>query len=231
MRMRASYGLLATLVLLVAPGAGAIAFCEKFPDAPICQIDDPPDPCEVDPASCEPEPEPEPESEPEPQPEPPVFSDRANLTGSALVKGEGFKDRSDYSMSIVFNGEAFVLRNVCDAMIGVLVPKGKKGNKFQLFFDDVSKTTFAEFVFAEARRVATGGARRKLAVLAESSTFLLKLREDGTAALKIKSQVVPAPETEVLFKGNLTGSVEPLALERSTDEHPRACFAAAGAVE
>jgi hypothetical protein len=228
--------LIAGLLILAAPQARAIPFCEEFPEAPICNPDpedpcelDPascePDPCELDPASCEPDPceldpascEPDPcELDPascEPDPceldpascEPEALDQWADLAGTGVVKADGSRERAEASMDLYFGTESFMLvPESCVFLTGALLPKGTKGNKFQLFLDDASRSTYASFVAERAaglRRLAPAH------VLGESSKLILKLRHDGSAVLRIKSQVLLFGVDEVVFKANLSGPV------------------------
>jgi hypothetical protein len=219
--------LLAGFLLVCAAGARAIPFCDRFPDSPICDHDDPPEPCELDPGSCEPDPceldpgscEPDPcevdpgSCEPDPceldpascEPEPEPLEQWAGLAGTGVVKGEGFRERSEPSMDLYFGAEAFMLvPRSCTFLTGNLVPKGTKGSKFQLFLDDPSKSAYTSFV-AELAAAARG--RVAAHVLGENTKLILKLRHDGSAVLKIKSQVLLQGVDEVVFKANLSGPV------------------------
>jgi hypothetical protein len=231
MRLQTPAVLIASFVLLAAPVAHAIPFCEKFPDSPICNPEDP-DPCEVDPASCEPDPceldpgscEPDPceldpascEPDPceldpascEPEPEPEDYSHAADFVGSYLVKSEGVKRSVPEEPELLFNQERFVLIFDKDAAFeGTLVPKGKKGKKFQLIFDDAAAEAFAQFV-AEEMGVAAG--RPAEPTVGETSKLVFVLRDDQTAVLRVKSQVVESDGDEIVFKMKVSGTVAPV---------------------
>jgi hypothetical protein len=246
--MRLQHALSAAALFAFLAAAPALAlpptdFCERNPDSPLCQIDDPPidpceinpdlceppdpceldpascepDPCELDPASCEPDPcevdpascEPDPceldpaSCEPEPEPEPEPTGESAELTGSARVKGEGFKETVPLAFDLFLDGTTFVLSrdSGCSIYQGQLAPKGKKGQKFQLFLDEPSSDAFTALVAihaGQARGTALG------APLGESTRLVLKRGDDGSASLKLKSEVL-FEEGEVLFKGKLSG--------------------------
>ena len=224
MRRHSLTALIAGLLILAAPQARAIPFCEAFPEAPICDSEEPPeeppvDPCELDPGSCEPDPceldpgscEPDPceldpaSCEPVPEPEPEVLDHSADLSGTGVVKADGSRERAEASMDLYFGTESFMLvPQSCVFLTGALLPKGTKGNKFQLFLDDASRSAYASFVAERAaglRRLAPAH------VLDESSKLILKLRHDGSAVLRIKSQVLLFGVDEVVFKANLSGPV------------------------
>ena len=86
---------------------------------------------------------------------------------------------------------------------GNLAPKGTKADKFRLFPDGASGDALAADVAARA-----GGAAGRSAgtVLGQSSKLTLKLLEDGSVALKVKSEVLTSGIGEVVFKANLTGA-------------------------
>jgi hypothetical protein len=180
------------------------ASCEP-PDP--CELDpascEPPDPCEVDPASCEPvDPcELDPAScEPEPEPEPNAIA--GTLTGSARVKGRGFKEAVAVELFVAIEGTAFtILNDPCDVYRGQLAPKGKKGEKFKLFLDEPSGDVYEQFVAREAAAARGAGMG---APLGESSRIVLKRGDDGSASLKLKSELL-FESGEVVFKARLNG--------------------------
>ena len=190
------------------------ASCEP-PDP--CELDpascEPPDPCEVDPASCEPDPcELDPASC-EPEPEPPAIG---NLTGSARVKGRGFKETVDVVLDLVVDGTSFTILNGCDIYQGQLAPKGKKGQKFKLFLDDASSDAYTQYVAQQASAARGAGIG---APLGESSRLVLKRGDDGSASLKLKSEVL-FESGEVTFKAHLNGV---LAEERAARRSGARC--------
>jgi hypothetical protein len=219
MRFHPAALVLVSLILAAAPAARAIPFCEKFPESPICNPDPDPDPCELDPASCEPEPEPdpceldpascEPDPEPEPEPEQVDYTDGADFAGSYLVKGKEGKARfREEEPSVLFNVDHFLL--IFDktlAFEGTLVPKGKKGTKFEMILGDASAEAFAQFV-AEQMGVVAG--RPAQTAIGQSSKMIFVLRGDQTALLKIKSAVVESDGDEIVFKLKMEGPVAPL---------------------
>jgi hypothetical protein len=178
--------------------------CELAPE--LCE---PPDPCEVDPGSCDPvDP-----CELAPQlceEEPPVlepaeeFPFAAILTGTAKVKGEGFKTEQSYQFAIVFSDTAFSAFDDQASYAGGLVAKGTTGAKFQIYLDAASSDAFTAQV---AGRAAAASGRSAGPVLGDSTKLILRRREDGTASLKIKSEVLVSGLGEVVFKANVTGLV------------------------
>lgn len=160
---------------------------------------DPIDPCELAPVLCEEEP---PVAQPE---EPPVFPHAAILFGSAKVKGDGFKTTQDFSFAIVFNDTAFTaFDDKGQSYAGHLAPKGTSGAKFQIFLDEASSDGLSAQI---AGRAAEASGRSAGAVLGESAKLILKLRPNGSALLKIKSEVLVTGLGEVTFKANATGLV------------------------
>jgi hypothetical protein len=182
--------------------------CSEFPGLcdPIdpCELNpglcDPPvDPCELAPVTCGEEP---PVAQPE---EPPVFPHAAILTGSAKVKGDGFKTTQAFEFFMVFNDTAFTaFDDKGQSYAGHLAPKGTSGAKFQIFLDEASSDGLSTQI---AGRAAEASGRSAGAVLGESAKLILKLRPDGSALLKIKSEVLVTGLGEVTFKANVTGLV------------------------
>jgi hypothetical protein len=238
MRLQPAALVLAALVLAAAPAARAIPNCDEFPDLPICNPDPDPDPCEIDPASCEPDPceldpascepdpceadpascEPDPcasdpascEPEPEPEPEPVDYTHSADFEGSYLVKGEGKKTRfAEQKPEVLFDEDHFLLIfDKTQAYAGSLVPKGKKGTKFEMLFDSgASADGFAQFVAEQMGFVA---GRPPQTAVGQSTKMVFVLRADQTALLKIKSSVVESDGDEIVFKLKMTGVVAPL---------------------
>lgn len=225
MYRRPALSLFASLILFAAAAAQAIPDCELNPDAPICNPDpdpdpdpceiDPascepdPDPCEVDPASCEPDPDPapQPDPEPDPLPEQEIYTHGAKLAGSVLVKRAGQKERTSSEFYFLMNEDHFALLFDRDGIRGALAPKGKKGKKFQLFLDDASVDLFAEFVMEQA-----GLDPAAANVLGETSKLVLTLRDDQTALLKIKSQLLTEGAGEMVFKARLAGAIAPVVM-------------------
>jgi hypothetical protein len=181
--------------------------CELAPE--LCE---PPDPCETNPLLCNPidvcelapqlcEGEP-PVLEPE-EPEE-VFPFASILTGTAKVKGDGFKTEQNYQFAIVFSDTAFTAFDDQASYAGSLVAKGTSGAKFQIYLDTGSSDAFTEQV---AGRAAAATGRAAGPVLGDSTKLILRRREDGTASLKIKSEVLVSGLGEVVFKANVTGPV------------------------
>jgi hypothetical protein len=199
--------------------------CLRFPG--LCDPTTPPDPCEENPELCEPEPpdpcelvpqlcnpldicelvpalcEDPPVAEP-PVNEPPeqeVFDH--SLAGSAKVKGDGFKTSEAYTLLLSFDTAARTF-SAMDAdgtlYTGNLAPKGTKGTKFSLFLDAGSEDVFTSDV--AGRGIAAAGVPGGT-IAGDSSKLTLKLNEDGSVSLKIKSSVLVSGIGEVVFKANL----------------------------
>ncbi len=202
-------------------------FCDRFPESPVCDpVEEPPiDFCDRFPESplCNPVEEPpveEPPIEEPPVEEPPAPTFAHELTGSAKVKGEGFKTSQAYALQLNFDtGALTFLAMDGDGTLygGNLVPKGTKGNKFKLFLDDASDDAFSADV---AERAASASGRAAGAVLGESSKLTLKTLEDGSVALKIKSEVLVNGIGEVVFKANLTGAAPVQASASARNARP-----------
>lgn len=176
--------------------------CIENPD--LCQPE-PPDPCVISPISCE---------DPPVGEDPPIAEDPGDetpeqetfahsLAGTARVKGDGFKASEPYTLLLNFDTAARTF-SAMDGngtlYVGNLAPKGKKGVKFSLFFDEASGDEFAADV---AGRGAAASGRAAGSVLGDSAKLTLKLNEDGSASLKIKSEVLVSGVGEVVFKANL----------------------------
>jgi hypothetical protein len=129
------------------------------------------------------------------------------LTGKAKVKGETFKADGDaYALQLSFDTAARTfLATDEDGTVyaGNLAPKNKKGNKFSLFLDDGSSDAFSTDV---AARGAAASGLAASGVLGESSKLTLRLREDGSASLDVKSEVLVNGLGPVLFKARLAGA-------------------------
>ena len=167
--------------------------CELNPE--LCE----PDPCEVAPALCE-EP-PGGEEPPVAPPEQEVFDH--SLAGSAKVKGDGFKTSEPYTMLLSFDTAARTFSAMDgDGTLytGNLAPKGTKGTKFSLFLDPGSENAFNSDV---AGRGAAASGVPAGTIAGDSSKLTLKLNEDGSVSLKIKSSVLVSGIGEVVFKANL----------------------------
>lgn len=108
-----------------------------------------------------------------------------------------------------FNEQRFVLVfDKTQAFEGTLVPKGRKGTKFDLVFDAASADAFAQFV---ADQMALFAGRAAETAVGQSSKLVFVLRDDQTARLRIKSSVVEADGDEIVFKSKAAGPVAPLA--------------------
>ena len=148
---------------------------------------------------------------PPPEPEPPADSEPTTtssleFTGTAKVKGEAFKTSGVYSLQLSFDTAArtFLATDANGTVYaGNLAPKGQKGNKFSLFLDDGSSDAFSADV---AARGAAASGLAASGVLGESSKLTLRLREDGSASLEVKSEVLVNGLGPVLFKARLAGA-------------------------
>ena len=90
--------------------------------------------------------------------------------------------------SVLFNADQFVLVfDKLQAYTGTLVPKGKKGTKFEMIFDDGSDDGFAQFV-SEYMGIVAG--RPAQTTMGQSAKMIFVKRANGTALLKIKASVV-----------------------------------------
>jgi hypothetical protein len=163
------------------------------------QLCDPIDPCELVPALCEEPPVAEdPGSAP---PEQEVFDH--SLAGNARVKAGDSKTSEPYTLLLSFDTTALTFSAMDGGgtlYTGHLAPKGKKGVKFSLFFDDASGDAFAADV---AGRGAAASGRSAGSVVGKTAKLTLKLADDGSVSLKIKSEVLDSGTGEVVFKANL----------------------------
>ena len=83
---------------------------------------------------------------------------------------------------------------------GNLAPKGTKGVKFSLFLDQASSDVLSADVAGRGLAAAglPGGT-----LAGGTSKLTLRLAEDGSASLKIKSEVLVSGLGVVVFKANL----------------------------
>lgn len=176
--------------------------CELDPSLPECQPEPPVDPCDVSPIACEPE---EPTADPGP-----TFPSHHALTGSARVKGEGFKAREDYAVTLDWDTATFLaVDSEGQTFTGHVAPKGPGGVKFHLYLDDASATLLARLALGRGVEAAgaverTGGGRA-IAVLGSSEKLTLRLRADGGATLKIKCEALGGFGA-VTFKATLSAA-------------------------
>lgn len=144
-----------------------------------------------------------PELPPQPDPPAPIFSHE--LAGSAKLKAGGAKSVEPYSLQVNFDtAELTFLAMDGDGTLygGNLAPRGTRGGKFKLFLDAGSRDAFAADV---AARGASASGRTAGSVLGDTSKLTLAVDEDGSASLKIKSEVLVDGLGEVVFKANLVG--------------------------
>ena len=86
---------------------------------------------------------------------------------------------------------------------GQLAPQGKSGKKFRLLLDDTSSVSLA------AKVAARGAAASGLAAgtqLENSSTGKLRVHDDGSVSLRIKSEALTSGMGAVVFKAKLAGA-------------------------
>jgi hypothetical protein len=136
----------------------------------------------------------------------PDFPNEAALTGSARVKGEGFKSTEAFALHVNFDDATFVLIEGDEVYFGNLVPKGPSGTKFRLFLDDGSRDAWSAEV---AARAGAASSRTPGGVLGESSKLVLKLKKSGRVSLDMKINVLDSGLGEVVFRATLNGG--PLA--------------------
>jgi hypothetical protein len=179
-----------------------------FPEIPV-EPEPPIDPCELDPRGCQPI---DPcaanplscEAPPLVEPPAPLFAHQ--FGESARLKGQGFKTTQPYTLQMNFDIVALTfLAMDGDGTLysGHLVPRGTQGTRFRLFLDGASEEAFAADVAARGAAAAGRGAG---SALGESSKLTLKQNPDGSAALKIKSEVLVSGVGEVGFKANLSAA-------------------------
>jgi hypothetical protein len=192
MRRSSLTALAASLLFLCALGAQAAIVDGSSNTILLPEV--PTDRCIVSPASCE---------EP-PVAEPPAPSFSHEVVGSARLKGDGFKVSQPYVLQIHFDTSArtFLAMDGDGTLYsGRLAPKGKKGDRFKVFMDDGTDDAFAADV---AARGAAAAGRTAGSVLGKSSQIVLKLGPNGSASLRIKSDVLVTGIGEVGFKANLS---------------------------
>lgn len=207
--------LAASLLLLGALGAQALAAIGDGTSNTIVLPEVPPDEeppidrCELDPRQCQPinpclQSPVSCEDPPVAEPPAPTFSHE--FAGSARLKGDGFRAIQPYTLQMSFDTSALTLLAMdADGTLysGHLVPKGTKGTKFKLFLDDPSGDALAADV---AARAASASGRSADTVLGGSSKLTLKLSKDGSASLKIESEVLVNGMGEVSFDANLSSA-------------------------
>jgi hypothetical protein len=132
----------------------------------------------------------------------PDFPNEAALTGSARVKGEGFKSTEAFALNVHFDDATFVLIEGDDVYFGNLVPKGPSGTNFRLFLDDGSRDAWSAEV---AARAGAASGRAPGGVLGESSKLVLKLKKNGRVSLDMKVNVLDSGLGEVVFRATLNG--------------------------
>jgi hypothetical protein len=184
--------------------------CPENPPVP------PPDPCIENPEICEPEPPPPGDTLCDLSPAlcdddiPTVVLPTAPVTtglfGAAKVKAGGVKVFEGFFLSLSYDetaGTFMAIDESQNAYTGHLTSTGNTGRKFTLFLDDGSGDVFAQYV-AERGAAAAGSQGGTLA--GHTTKWTLKLRADGSVALKIRSDVLLSGVGEIVFKANLTPS-------------------------
>ena len=181
--------------------------CQPEPPEPCAgnpRLCDPVDVCRLVPALCEEPPvAEEPGTEP-PANEPPeqeVFDH--SLAGNAKVKGDGFKTSEPFTLLLNVDTTArtfSALDGAGTVYTGNLASKGTKGVKFSLFLDPASSDVLSADVAGRGLAAAglPGGT-----LAGGASKLTLRLAEDGSTSLKIKSEVLVSGLGVVVFKANL----------------------------
>lgn len=150
----------------------------------------------VDPASPDP-------SDPDPSATSPLDGE---LTGRAKLKGKQLKVRQPYTLQLSSDVAAgtFLAMDANGAVYaGHVVAKGKKGKKFRLFLDDASQSALAGDI---ATRAAAASGRSAGGVLGKTSELVLKVRKNGSLALRIKLELVDSALGEIVFDAKLAGA-------------------------
>jgi hypothetical protein len=178
----------------------------------------PPDPCEIDPDLCDPPPPPDPcDVAPElcggepPVADPgdpvPALPQHVALAGTARLVADGFRTREPFSLALDFDESSFrAVDGDGNVYTGALVPKQAKA---KLFLDDGSTDVLAGDV---ASRALAASGRPGTTLAGKNAKLTLRIRDDGSASLKLKVEVFLSGIGEVTFKANLTGPLaQPLA--------------------
>jgi|GEM_PF-5494452 len=187
------------------------------------ELCEPPDPCEENPKLCEPDPcdvspllcnvcefapvlcEDDPPVLDPGDPEDPEFPFATDLEGSAKVKGAGFRQTRPFGFQVSFGDGAFsAVDDSGKVYTGLVATRGKSGVKLQLFLDDASREALWAriVVFAENASGRSAGP-----AVGEGAKLLLKLREDGSASLRVKSEILIDGIGPVVFKASASGLV------------------------
>ena len=171
--------------------------CEANPNSLFCN---PIDLCEIAPALC---------SEDPPVLEP--VSPSHIMLGAAIVRVGEIRITEEYSALLSFSTTelTFTLVDADGAVYtGNLAPKGKSGRKFSVFLDSGSSAAFAAFV-AKRGAVAASIFNAEFGnVIGDFAKIVLKLDEEGTPSLKIKSETLTTGIGAVSFKVNMAKSEE-----------------------
>jgi hypothetical protein len=150
--------------------------------------------------------------------------------GSVQLKGADFASSQPYALQLNLDAEALTFLAL-DAggtpYSGHLARKGRQGHKLSFFLDIGSSEAFAADVAARAAAVS---GRSAGAVLGQSSKLVLSAKEDGSASLKIKGEVLVDGVGAVAFRANLAASASvaptpPGTLARTIDEEAAALAA------
>jgi hypothetical protein len=218
MRARAAL-FLAAFLYWTFPGLPAAAkppvdFCEKNPDSPLCDLEDPedppvdpcvenpadcpadpdpdPDPCEVDPASCEPA-----------EPETGTFG---TLHGTLRAKGRGFqlKTPSDVALIMAEARASLLIHGACAHLSGEVLTKAGKRPKTEVSLDEHGAQAFTDLAGVIARD-GTGAPPGE--PTEQDVKISLKLDEDGGVLIKMKGSVTFADAGKVVVKARYEGEV------------------------
>jgi hypothetical protein len=134
----------------------------------------------------------------------PVATFSQSFAGSARVKGHGFKTSQPYTLQVNLDTSAlnFLAMDGGGTLYsGHVGPKGRSSHSLALFLDGGSSDALATDVVARAASASSRSAGR---VLGGSSSLVLTVKEDGSASLKIRSEVLVDGMGTVVLKANLT---------------------------
>jgi hypothetical protein len=222
MRARAAL-FLAAFLYWTFPGPPAAAkppadFCEKNPDSPLCDLEDPedppvdpciehpadcpvdpdpdPDPCEIDPAFCEPG-----------QPETGTFG---TLHGTLRAKGRGFHLKTPSDVALIMGGAraSLLIHGACADLGGEVLTKATQAGKrpkTEVALDEHGAQAFVDL----ATMIAQDGTGELPGEPTDPDvTITLKLDEEGGGVLvKVKGTVTFAGAGKVVVKARYEGEV------------------------
>ena len=135
---------------------------------------------------------------------PPVATFSQSFAGSVCVKRQGFTSSQPYTLQVNFDASAlsFLAMDAAGTLYsGHMGPKGRSSHSLALFLDGGSSDALASDVAARAVSAAGRSAGR---VLGSSSSLVVTVKDDGSASLKIESEVLVEGMGSVVLKANLT---------------------------